>query len=253
MSMTFKDRLDAPGARLSGAVCVIPSAVVTQALAAAGLDYVILDQEHAPTGMETLHAMIAATQGTRCAPIVRIPSIDEVAAKRALDAGAEGICFPLVRSAEDARRCVASLRYPPEGVRGFGPFVSHSRWGVSMAEYFSGPARKVVSMLLIETKEAVDAIEEIAAVDGVDCMVVAGFDLSVNLGVAGQFENPAYLAAVARIEGAAMAAGVPLGTNAHDPAAAAAAFGKGYRLIAGFDLLWLKNTAAGVASWAAPA
>lgn len=249
--MTFKKRLSSKSARLAGAVCVIPSAVVTQAIAAAGADYVIIDQEHAPAGMETVHAMIAATQGTHCAPIVRIPEIDEATVKRVLDMGAEGICFPLLRSADDARRCVASLRYPPEGTRGFGPFVAHSRWGVSMPDYVAGPAKEVVSVLLIETMDAVNAIEEIVAVEGVDSMVVAGFDLSTDLGVPGQFDHPDYLAAVERIEAAAFAAGLPLGANAFDKATANVAFDKGYRLIAGFDILWLKRTAGEMMSWTA--
>lgn len=247
--MTFKGKLADKGRKLAGAVCVIPSPVVTQAIAATGADYVIIDQEHAPAGMETVHAMIAATQGAGCAPIVRIPAIDEATVKRVLDMGAEGICFPLLRSAADARRCVASLRYPPDGVRGFGPFVAHSRWGVSMPDYLAGPAKDVVSVLLIETVDAVNAIEEIVQVEGVDSMVVAGFDLSTDLGVPGQFDHPDYLAAVARIEAAAFSAGVPLGTSAFEQAQADAAFAKGYRMIAGFDILWLKGAAGQMMSW----
>ncbi len=250
--MNFKDKLNDPTRILTTDVVVIPSAVVTQAVAAAGLDAVIIDQEHAPASMETVHAMVAATQGTGCAPIVRIPEIDEAVVKRVLDMGAEGICFPLLRSADDARRCVASLRYPPEGKRGFGPFVAHSRWGVSMPDYVAGPAKQVISTLLIETVDAVNAIEEIVQVEGVDSMVVAGFDLSTDLGVPGQFDHPDYLAAVARIEAAAFGAGVPLGTNAFDKATAEAAYAKGYRMIAGFDILWLKQAAGQMAGWTAP-
>jgi 4-hydroxy-2-oxoheptanedioate aldolase len=129
MTKTMKAKLAEPGRRLNGHVCIIPSAVVSQAVAAAGADYVIIDQEHSPMGHETLHAMIAATQGTDCAPLVRVAEIGEANVKRAMDAGAEGICFPLVRSVADAERCVASLRYPPRGRRGWGP-SSRIRAGV---------------------------------------------------------------------------------------------------------------------------
>ena len=142
--MTMKAKLAEPGRLLNIHMCVIPSALVTQAVAAAGADGVVIDQEHGPTDFETLHAMIAATQGTACAPLVRVPEISESYVKRALDAGAEGICFPLIRSVEDARRCVASMRYAPFGTRGWGPFVAHSRWGVPLLDYVNGPARKTV-------------------------------------------------------------------------------------------------------------
>jgi 4-hydroxy-2-oxoheptanedioate aldolase len=90
--------------------------------------------------------MIASTKGTPCAPLVRVPEISEQYVKRALDAGAEGICFPLVRSASDAERCVRTLRYPPSGRCGWGPFVAHSRWDVPLFEYATGLARSTVCM-----------------------------------------------------------------------------------------------------------
>lgn len=192
-------------------------------------------------GQETLHAMIAATQGTDCAPLVRIAEIGEAHVKRAMDAGAEGICFPLVRSVADAERCVASLRYPPRGRRGWGPFVSHSRWGVSMAEYASTTAQDTVCMLLIETVDALENIEEICQVEGVDCMIVASFDLSTELDVSGQFGHPKFLDAVARIEAAAFKAGIPLGAVGFTKEQTEAAIAKGYRLLGAFDVIWLKN------------
>jgi 2-keto-3-deoxy-L-rhamnonate aldolase RhmA len=102
--MTLKAKLAEPGRLLTCVISVIPSAVVTQAIAAAGADCVIIDQEHGPIGFETLHAMVAATQGTSCAPLVRVPEMGDAHVKRALDAGAEGICFPLIRTAADAER-----------------------------------------------------------------------------------------------------------------------------------------------------
>ena len=124
MPMTLKAKLAEPGRLLSGVVCVVPSAVVvTQAIASASADCVIVDQKPGPIGFETLHAMIAATQGSSCAPLVRVPKIGEAHLKMALDAGTEGICFPPVRTAPDAERCVAAMRYAPSG-KGGGPFVA---------------------------------------------------------------------------------------------------------------------------------
>ena len=123
------------GETLAGYVAAIPSAVSVQAMAAAGADWVVIDQEHGAVGPESLHAMIAATAGTRCAPLVRVPRRDEAWVKPALDLGAEGIVFPLVRTAEDAAECVALTRYPPRGRRGWGPFAAHARWGVGLFDY----------------------------------------------------------------------------------------------------------------------
>ncbi|HUC19765.1 MAG TPA: aldolase/citrate lyase family protein [Acetobacteraceae bacterium] len=247
--MSLKDKLADIKCLLNAHVCVIPSAVVTQAVAAAGADCVVIDQEHGPIGFETLHAMIAATQGTSCAPLVRIPEVNEAHVKRALDAGAEGICFPLIRTEADARRCVASLRYPPAGKRGWGPFVAHSRWGTPLSDYASGPGQETVCMILLETADAVENIDAICAVQGIDCVIVASFDLSTELGVSGQFDHPKMLAAVGRIEAAAAKSNIPLGGIAFTKDATEALIAKGYRLLCGFDVLWLKGAIAQSRSW----
>src|ERR671911_1999986 len=93
------------GETLAGYVATIPSAVSVQAIAAAGADWVVIDQEHGAVGPESLHAMIAATAGTPCAPLVRVPTIDAAPVKRALDLGAEGIAFTLIGTPEDAAEC----------------------------------------------------------------------------------------------------------------------------------------------------
>jgi 4-hydroxy-2-oxoheptanedioate aldolase len=249
MPMTLKAKLADKDRLLNWHVCVIPSAVVTQAIAAAGADFVIIDQEHGPIGFEALHAMIAATQGSTCAPLVRIPEIGEAHVKRALDAGAEGICFPLIRTVEDAKRCVASMRYAPAGRRGWGPFVSHSRWNVGLFDYVAGPGRETVCMLLIETAEAVENIDRICAVEGIDCIVLAPFDLSTELGVSGQLDHPKMMAAAAKIEAAVLGAGIPLGTAGFTKDVTQNLIARGYRMLGGFDVLWLKTAVARSISW----
>jgi hypothetical protein len=171
---SIKERLR-EGPPLSGYLNLIPSPVATQALATAGADVVMIDQEHGPIGAESVHAMVAATAGTGCSPWVRVPSIDEPATKSALDAGAEGIMFPLIRTAESAAECVALTRYPPEGRRGFGPFVGHSRWGVDLFDYLPKRGGETVCAILIETRSAIEHLEEICRVEGIDCMTIAPF------------------------------------------------------------------------------
>jgi 4-hydroxy-2-oxoheptanedioate aldolase len=248
-AMTMKARLRDTRDALTMQLCTIPSAVVTQALAAAGSDCVVVDLEHGAVDHASAHAMIAATAGTACAPMVRVTANDPVMVKRALDLGAEGIMFPLIESAADARAAVASLRYPPNGTRGFGPFIAQSRWGAQMTTYRKAVEDDLVCCLLIETRGAVESIEQICAVPGVDIIVPAQFDLSTALGVSGQFDHPDFVMAVGRIERAAIAAGLALGGVAFSRAQAEALFARGYRIIAGFDVLWLRAQAAEMRGW----
>lgn len=247
--MQLKSRLAGADTPLSFAGALIPSAVSAQAIAAAGVDMLMIDLEHMATDGAALHAMIAATQGTDCAPLVRVPGHAPEPVKRALDMGAEGIVFPLVRDAAQAAACVAATRYPPRGVRGWGPFAAHARWGVPALDYLPRFGDRIVTGLLIETAEAVDAIDAILAVDGVDFAFIAPFDLSTALGVPGDFAAPAFAQAVARIEAAARAAGTPLGGMARDRADAGAMRARGYRIVGGFDLFQLRAAAEDLASW----
>jgi 4-hydroxy-2-oxoheptanedioate aldolase len=208
--MFLKERLRRDDGVLRGVMCVIPSAVAAQAIAAAGADFIVIDREHGPIGRETMHAMIAATAGTACSALVRVPAIDEAEVKAALDAGAEGIVYPLIRSAEDVKRCVAYLTYPPNGSRGWGPFAAHSRFGTSLRDYPGAVGPHVTGCVLIETVEAIENIDAILEVPGLDFLVVAPFDLSSALGVEGQFDSPVFVEAVATVERAARNK-VPLG------------------------------------------
>lgn len=247
--MHLKEKLTQTQSRLSGVLCTIPSAVSTQALAASGLDAIIVDLEHGAVDIGSAHAMIASTQGTECAPLARVTEIDEAQVKRILDMGAEGIVFPLIRTAEDASRAVAAMRYPPDGTRGFGPFIAQSRWRSTLMEYPGKMQEQLVCILTVETREAVENIEAICAIPGIDLIVPAPFDLSTDLGVMGQFEHPDFVAAMTKVEVASKAAGIPLGNVARMQPQADALFARGYRFIADFDVLWLRDRAAEFAGW----
>lgn len=247
--LSFKERLTQTQGRLTAHVCTIPSALVPQAIAASGSDAVIIDMEHGAIDFASAHAMITATQGFACAPWVHVQENDAVQVKRVLDLGAEGIVFPLIRTPEDAAKAVASMRYPPNGTRGFGPFIAHSRWGTGLMDYREKVENRLVCCLLVETRDAVENIDEICAVPGIDLMIPAQFDLSTDLGVSGQFDHPDFVAALAKIEHAAASAKIPLGNVGLSEPQAQALFARGYRVIAGFDLLWLKAAAAETQRW----
>jgi len=139
--------------------------------------------------------------------------------------------------------------YPPSGTRGWGPFIAHSRWDVGLMDYQNKLGTGTVVCLLLETPEAVENIDAICAVAGVDLMVVAQFDLSTTMGISGQFDHPDYLAAEKRLETAAFKAGMPLIGIANNATRADALFARGYRGIGGFDILSLKAAVATSAAW----
>ena len=231
-------------------ICTIPSAVVTQALAQAGADAVVIDQEHGAIGPENLHAMIASTAGTNCRPIVRVGKCDEAMVKLALDMGAAGIAFPLVNTAQEAEECVAMTRYPPRGKRGFGPFIGHSRWAVSLDDYLPKIGNTIICNIIVETKLAIDNIEKICAVEGINALILAPLDLSVELGCPGQFDTPDFLKAVERFERATTAAKVAKSAVALTEEQAQSAIARGYtNVMLGWDVMMLKNAATSAIRW----
>lgn len=246
---TLKQKLTQETSRLHLPLCVIGSPVVAQALAAAGSDGVIIDMEHGAIGPAEAQAMIAATAGTDCAPLVRVPDLSAVAAKRALDLGAEGLVFPLIRTAEDAAKAAAMLQYPPHGTRSFGPMVAAPRYGTDMAGYSADFGARAICCLLAETAEAAENIDAICAVPGIDLIIVAPYDLSTSLGRPGDFDAPDFKAAFAKIEDAVLAAGIPLGSVALTEAVAQAQFARGHRVILTVDTLSLSSAAQEARRW----
>ena len=238
------------GETLAGYIATIPSAVSVQAMAAAGADWVVIDQEHGAVGPESMHAMIAATAGTSCAPIVRVPRNDQASVKLALDLGAEGIVFTLIDTAEEAAECIALTRHPPHGQRGWGPFIAHARWGVALDDYPPQRDAESVCMLMIETRAAVDNIEAICRVEGIDCLIIGAFDLSTDLGVSGRFDAPELVDAMTHLERVILAADIPLGALALTREYTKSLLARGYRLpVHGVDVVMLGNLVRQTADW----
>jgi len=227
-----------------GMLVSMPSVHTTQVLANAGFDWLFLDMEHGPIGIESAHAMIAATAGTDATPLVRVPWNRPWLAKPVLDAGAMGIIFPMIRSRAEAEAAVAAVRYPPAGERGFGPFYAPLRFGVAMSEYPDPADREILCVLLIEHRDAVDDIEAIVAVPGVDACFIAPFDLAMSYGYRDGADHDEVRAAVERAERAILASPAHLGGLALDNELANRMIERGYRLIlTGFDTLLLERAA----------
>jgi 4-hydroxy-2-oxoheptanedioate aldolase len=232
-----------------GITISMPSVHTTQVLAACGFDWLFLDMEHGPIGIEAVHAMITATAGTRAAPVVRVPWNVHWLAKPVLDAGAMGIIFPMIRSAADAEEAVRAVRYPPTGQRGFGPFYAPLRFGLTMQTYADPADEEILCILLIEHQDAVNAIAQIVAVPGVDACLIAPFDLAMSYGYRDGPDHDEVRAAIARAEQAIVNSPVHLGGLALTGEIANAMIERGYRMIlTGFDIRLLQQGAAAILS-----
>lgn len=217
---TLRDRLDASDRPLAGMWVCSGSPVVAEICAGAGLDWLLIDMEHAPNGLESVLAQLQAVAAYPTTPVVRVPANDPVLLKQVLDLGAQTVLVPMVASAEEARAAVEAVRYPPLGRRGVGSALSRSaRWN-RVDGYLADAGSHVSLLVQVETAEAVDAAGEIAAVEGVDGVFVGPSDLAASMGLLGQQTHPDVVAAVLRAFAAVREAGKPVGVNAFDPNAA---------------------------------
>ena len=237
-----KDALRA-GKPTFGIFATIPGVAATQVLASCGFDWVLIDQEHAPVDMGSLHAMIVATAGTRTAPFVRIPWTHPWQAKTVMDLGALGVCFPMTCSAQEAGDAVRAVRYPPGGDRFWGPFYAPMRWGRTMSDYIEQARAEVLCIGTIEHPSAVDNIDEIAATAGLDIAFIGPGDLAMTLGIPGQFDHPKFKEAVARAEAGLLKSKVALGGVARTADQAKQMLDRGYRalVLGGFDWMLLQQ------------
>ena len=189
MNASVAERLRA-GDVLIGTHIFAGMPILTEAVAQIGFDLLWIDMEHTAIGIESVvNNMIAAKAGGTTA-WVRIPWNDLVRAKPVLDMGAEGIIFPYVRTAEEAKLAAASCCYPPEGIRGYGPLRALDYGASPPMEYVTDTYRKCLRIVQIEHIDAVRNLREIAAVDGIDAFIVGPNDLSGSVGKIGQVKDP---------------------------------------------------------------
>ncbi len=232
-----------------GAVVSLPCAPAAQVLAQAGFDWLWIDMEHGPINLETAHGMIQATQGTETVPVVRVPWNLHWLAKPVLDAGAMGIVFPFITAKQGAIDAVQSVRYPPEGIRGFSPAFAALRWGLSVPEYVKAANREIMAILLIEHIDAVSRIDEILSVPGVDLAFIGPYDLSGSMGMLGQITHPKEEEAIQKVLAAAKRAKVPAGILAVTPEDVNRRLQQGFRFImVGGDTGFLAGAAKGMLS-----
>lgn len=208
MKNPLKERLK-QGKAATGTFIQIGHPDVTECLSRIGFDWLMLDAEHAPLEYTTLQTMMQSMNGTNCVPIVRPQWNDPVVIKRILDIGAYGVLIPWINSKEEAENAVRACRYSPEGTRGFGP----RRAARFDPDYYKTANNEILIAVQIETEEAVNNIDEILSVDGVDAVYIGPWDLSVSLGmgVPPDWNNPRYSNLLDQVLEAANRHGKPAG------------------------------------------
>jgi 4-hydroxy-2-oxoheptanedioate aldolase len=198
----LRKRLTA-GERLFGTWCSLGSSVTTEMAGNAGFDWVLIDLEHGSGGESELLHQLQSLTGSPTAPIVRIEWNEPPRFKRVLDMGASGVMVPWVSTREEAERAAAAARYSPEGIRGMASRVRATRYGAGFSEYVADANDRIVTVVQIETAEAVQNIDAIASVEGVDVLFIGPLDLSTNLGIQKQFDHDRFRSAVRAVTGAA--------------------------------------------------
>jgi 4-hydroxy-2-oxoheptanedioate aldolase len=157
------------------------SNVAAEVIAHSGFDWILLDTEHSPNEPPDLLAQLQAMGRSTTTPVVRAAWNDTVLIKRILDLGAQSVLLPYVQSAEEARRAVAAVRYPPRGVRGVSAGSRASNYG-RIKDYLHKADAEICLLVQVETRSALEQLESIAGVDGVDGVFIGPADLSASLG-----------------------------------------------------------------------
>ena len=211
---TIKATLQAGGTVLGTCItdCFNPEIVV--AVQAAGLDFFFIDSEHARTSFDDVQGFVRVVKSTGVVPLVRVPQSEYFFLARMLDVGAMGVISPRTESLEEVERIVAAMKFPPRGRRGYGlrSIVTDLDFQGAAAEMESANRESMV-IVQMETQACVNDIENIVAVDGVDATMVGPFDLSVSLGIPGDFEHPRFWDAFDRMVEACNRVGVAPGVH----------------------------------------
>lgn len=190
----FKRRLAQPGAQ-AGCWLSLGSHAAAEICAGAGFDWVLIDTEHSPTDIESVHHQLQAVAGYPVPALVRPPWNDTVTIKRLLDLGAQTILIPFVQTAAEATAAVAAVRYPPRGVRGVSTNSRANRFG-RVKDYFAKVDAEMCLLVQVESRSALAQVEAIASVDGVDGVFIGPQDLAADFGHHGNPGHPDVRAAI---------------------------------------------------------
>ena len=193
-----------------GSWLTIPHQAVIEILSTAGFEWLTIDMEHSPISIESIMNLIGHIQGNGMQALVRVSKNEEVAIKRVLDAGADGVIVPMINNKEDAMQAVNFVKYPPIGKRGVG-LNRAQKYGTAFDTYQDWVKNNAVVIAQIEHIDAVNNLEEIFAVPGIDGIIVGPYDLSASMGYPGEYDREDVKQALERIDVVAKNLNKPLG------------------------------------------
>ena len=226
----FRVRLGLPDVPL-GTWLMSGTTSTAEAMGRAGFDWVLVDLEHVPVDDRDALHILQAVAGTNACAVARLAANDAVLFKRALDMGAQTVMVPFVDNAQAARQAVSHAKYPPLGTRGFAAVHRASGYGTA-SDYAARANDSVFTIIQLETSQAVAALEEIAAVPGVDALFLGPGDLSANMGHIGNLAHPEVQAVIADVARRCRAIGVPCGIVGPTPEMVSTFIRLGYGFVA---------------------
>lgn len=228
----LRHRLASGGIAVGTMVAEIRQASVMQCLANAGLDWAIIDNEHGVFNPETIADLSRAGRQLGVTPVVRVPAIRYEWITQALDGGAQGVMLPRVTGPDDVREALAAMKYPPAGRRGSAQGRGHTAFrSGDVAAMMADANRESFLIVQIETREAVDRLDEILAVPGVDAALIGPNDLAIGLGVTGRMRDPALERAIEATMAACARHGVVPAIHTNDTQLTADWARRGMRLV----------------------
>lgn len=217
---------------------------IARLVASAGADFVVFDMEHSGFGTDSIRGLLAQTRALNLAAWVRPPAAQYHLIAPLLDAGADGILAPMIETCEDAIEVVRACRYPPHGRRGAAFSIAHDDFlPGAVSDKMQAADAKVLCGLMIESKQAVESLETILDVPGIDLIWVGHFDLSLTMSVPAQFNDPRFLAAVNRILTVSNSRHIPIGIMVASPEQAKECIDRGYRCLSYWGDIWLLQRA----------
>jgi len=227
----LKQRL-AQGDTVLGCWLNLGSPVTAEILGMAGFDWVLIDLEHGSGVEKDVLYQLQALEHTPAAPIVRIEGSQRQRIHRVLDMGAEGIMCPRIQTAEEAQGVADGLHYPPDGTRGVAKMVRATGFGKQFFAYYRDAKENILGIVQIETVEALQHLDAIAALDGIDVLFIGPSDLTMAMGIFGQFDHPLFTDAVKATVAAADKAGKATGILMYTPTDFEKYHAMGIRMIA---------------------
>jgi len=221
------------------------SPIIAELMAAAGFDFLTVDEEHSAVDLVQAQGLFQAIKSGnhRCTPLVRLAGNSYAQTKRYLDAGAAGVIAPFINTAEDARELIRAVKYPPDGMRGVG-FCRANGYGARLKESVAAANADTFVCVQIEHADAVANIDAILAVPGIDSVMVGPYDLSASMGITAQFDHPEMTKAIETVVVACKRHGVCAGIHVVQPDAGEALkrYSDGYRFLAySLDITMLMN------------